>query len=223
MAEKRPKLEMFTTPPGIARQAYVTKPSTKFNPDGTYNIKIEFDPGEVHDLIAKANRLIEERVAEEIRKDPKIKKVIKTAAPFQPVLDDEGDETGKITLNFKRNAISKFKDKRGNEEVKVNKVKVVDTEGKVITDEVWAGSTTAARFWMSAYYIPKDKEVGVSLKLTHVMVVDLVSSGSNDGDEDVEKLGFAKVEGFKGTKTAASSDEDADDEESGEDDDAAAF
>lgn len=207
---KRTKLETFVTPPGTARMAFLNQPSTKFDPDGVFSVKLEFDPAAVADHIERFNRMIEERVAEEIRRDPKIKKIIKTVSPFAPVLDDDGDETGKITLNFKR----KHKQKLPDGSVKINKVGLLDSEGTAVTEDIWSGSTLAARYFANTYFSPKDKEVGVSLKLTHVLVIDLVSGGS--GDNDPESLGFGKVEGgYKAPKKTASTttadDEDASD------------
>ena len=218
MAQAKFKLETFTTPVGIARMAFLNKPSTKFNADGVYSVKLVFEPGEVSGLITKAEKMIEDKVAEVIKEDPKVKKIIKTAKVYQPDLDDEGDETGKIILNFKRNAKTKLKDGS----IKVNKVKLIDAEGNLVTDEIWSGSKLAARFFMSAYYIPKDKEVGISLKLTHVLVVDLVNGGAGDGPENTERLGFGKIEGsYSAAKkpTAGSEGDDAGDD-AGDDDSA---
>jgi len=218
VAAKKFTLETFVTPPGIARQAFLNKPSTKYDPNGVFSVKLEYDPADVAEHIERFNRLIEEKVAEEIRKNPKIKKIIKTASPFTPVLDDEGDETGKIILNFKR----KHKQKLPDGSVKVNKVKLIDGAGNAVTEDIWSGSTLQARYFITSYFSEKDKEVGVSLKLTHVLVIDLVSGG--DGSDDPESLGFGKVEGgYKAPKktSATAVDEggdEANDEDSGEDD-----
>ena len=222
------KTEYHTTPVGTARQCYVNEPSYKFNPGGVYSVKVEFDPKDISGLLERFNRDIEARLAEEIKKDPKIKKVIKSASPAQPVLDDEGDETGKVTLNFKRVHKQTWVDKKtGKEKSRTNFVKVIDTEGKVITEQVWSGSSVAARFFFDTYYIAKDKEVGVSLKLTHVLVADLVSSNGGvdpESDEDTSKLGFGKVDGFKTKGKSEGASEETEGAEGGsEEDDGAAF
>jgi hypothetical protein len=209
---KKFKLETFVTPPGIARQAFLNKPSTKYDAAGVFSVKLEYDPADVSEHIERFNRLIEERVAEEIRKNPKIKKIIKTASPFAPVLDDEGDETGRITLNFKRKHKQELKDGS----IKINKVKLLDGDGNAVTEDIWSGSTLQARYFITPYFSEKDKEVGVSLKLTHVLVIDLVSGG--EGNDDPESLGFGKVEGgYKAPKKTSTAPTDDEDEMSGED------
>jgi hypothetical protein len=205
------KVEYFTTPPLKAVQVFLNEPSTKFKAEGEYSVKLVGSAEDFAELITKADRLIEEKVAAVLKEDPKLKKVLKTIKPTKPEYDDEGDETGQLTVNFKRVAKSEWP--KGSGKVKINTVKLLDSEGNRVTDSVWSGSTLMVRYFMSAYFMPKDKEVGVSLKITHAIVVNLVSSG--EGSDDLGSLGFQKVEG--GYKAGGSKPASEDDDEAGED------
>lgn len=212
MARERIQIDYHVTPVGIGRSVFVSAPSTKFNADGVFSTKLVLDREEASGLMAVLDKAVEAALEDAIRKNPKLKKQIKKAEPYTDDLDEDGEETGKVVFSFKRVHRQKLKDGT----VKVNKVKVIDTDGKVIDEPVWAGSKFAVRFFITPYFMESDKSAGLSLKMTHVLVADLVSAGSGDGDEDVSRLGFGKIDGYKSAGKKAAS---ADDEETAEDED----
>lgn len=198
---------------------FLNEPSTKFKKEGEYSTKLTGSADEFAELIAVADKMIEEKLAQVIKENPKVKKLVKPVKPYKPEYDDEGDETGNLVVNFKRAARQEFEGK-----VKINKVKLLDTDGKVVTDPIWSGSKLMVRYFLTPYYSPKEHDVGVSCKITHAVVVDLVSAGSSDGDEDTSKLGFGKVDGYKaGGKVASADDADGEDADVSEDDGAEDF
>lgn len=208
------KVTYYTTPPLVASMVFLNEPSTKFKKEGEYSTKLTGTAEDFAELIEQADKAIEIKLAQVIKENPKLKKLVKPVKPYKPEYDDEGDETGKLVVNFKRAAKQEWEGK-----VKTNTVKLLDTDGKVVTDPIWSGSTLMARYFMTPYFSPKDNEVGVSCKITHAVVVDLVSAGGNDGDEDVSKLGFGKVNGYKASGSKAAGDDEAgEDADTAEDD-----
>jgi hypothetical protein len=178
----------FTTPVGVAIYPHLTKPDTKFKPEGEYTVKLRFAPGEIADLQAKCEVLAKERMAEAIADKPALKKVAKYVLPFKPELDDEGDETGNLIGNFKMKAEVTKKD--GTKFTQ--KPAIFDAAKKPTKANPWSGSELKVNFEAFPYFNEKDKEAGVALRMFAVQIVKLVSGGTGDA----ESYGFGSEEGF---------------------------
>lgn len=175
----------LTSPKGIAKYPWLTKPSTKFNTDGVYQVKLLVDPEEAKDFIAEIDKYVDESykiACEEHKKD--IKK-IKKSYPYEMETDDEGEETGKIEIKFKRNAT--FKDKDTGETVRVT-LSFFDSKGKAIeaVKPLFGGSTIRVNCNVSPYYMKG--EAGVTLYINAVQIIKAVLGG------DGSSYGFGNEE-----------------------------
>lgn len=172
----------LTSPKGIAKYPWLTKPSTKFNSDGVYQVKLVVDPEEAKDFIAEIDKYVDESyklACEEHKKDAK---KIKKSYPYEMETDDEGEETGKTEIKFKRNAT--FKDKDTGEIVRVV-LSFFDAKGKAIESmkPLYGGSTIRVNCNVSPYYMKG--EAGITLYINAVQVIKAVLGG------DGSSYGFA--------------------------------
>src|SRR5574344_2042507 len=101
MAEKK---TIHTTPKGEAKFCHRVRPSTKFNPEGVYDVTLLLDGQDAADLIAYIDSAIDDNRAE-IQKDPKYKKRLKECdPPYKDDLDKDGNETGLTSFKFSMRA-----------------------------------------------------------------------------------------------------------------------
>lgn len=204
MADKKKRYPRATSPVGVAIYPHLTKPDTKFKPEGEYTVRLRFEPVDISSMIETADRLIDEKVQEVLaEKDAKWLKVnkanIKKVSPFKPDLDDEGDETGKLVGNFKMKAEVTKKD--GTKFVQ--RPKLFDAKGKETTASPWSGSELKVNFEFFPYFNEKDKEAGCALRLNAVQIIKLVDGGSGDA----ASFGFGEEDGFADeTATEASTE-----------------
>lgn len=179
-------LKQHTTPRGTAVLCFLNKPSTEYNEDGVYLVKMRFP---VDDQATKALLKIIDKAGEtayqaayEAAETPKAKKeVVKAKPSYKIEEDDEGNPTGFVTVNFKRSAVRK--DKEGVK--KPVTLPIFDVLGrKVDTDEVeiWGNSELAISFKLLPYN--KQIGVGVSHRLEAVQVIKAVAGGDNRTAKD---------------------------------------
>jgi hypothetical protein len=97
-------------------------------------------------------------------------KLAKANMPFSPEVDDQGNETGNIVF--------KFKSKR--------QPKLYDAKGKVITKNLQVASGTVAKVATAINPYATGINVGVSLYLNDVQIIELVEYGKGSlfGQED---------------------------------------
>lgn len=107
------KVKPLITPLGVAVYPHVHAADTKFDKAGVYSTKVRFT-GDAADtmrarLDAAAEAAVEAAVAT-LMEEGKAKtreaarKKVKSVAPYTEELDDEGEETGAILVNFKKKA-----------------------------------------------------------------------------------------------------------------------
>lgn len=195
--------KIYTTPKGEAKFCHLVKPSTKFNPDGVYDLTLLLEGQDAADLIAVIDKIIDENRAE-IQKDPKYKKRLKECdPPYKDDLDKEGNETGKTSFKFTQKAQATSK-KTG--EVITFHPALYDSKRNVIhPKDVGFGSTVKVAFEPYGFNSPS-LGAGVSLRLKGVQILDLQSGGltaeacgfsDEDGyteDEVADEMGFASEE-----------------------------
>lgn len=217
MAQKQ-KRERFVTPRGIAVWPRLNEPDTKFKPEGEFSVKLRYadDDADALKLVAKLEKMRDEEFAKFISENPKKKKVAKLAPIAKPELDDEGEETGFFTLNFKMK--HKIKTKAGKTftltpdifDARKNKLTKVPNIG--------GGSTLKVSFESGGgFLVPASNEFHLTLRLIGVQIIDLVQFGERTADQH----GFDD-EGEDGYEAEAGSDNDddadGDDADDGDDD-----
>lgn len=189
MAEaKRPKAVVHTSPKGVAVFPWLTKPDTKFKPDGEYRVDLKLSAEDSVEVLALISAEHDKNLAA-TKADPKYKgKKIKEAdLPLKPVVDEEGNETGEYLLRVKMNA--QFKDKDG--KVIIAAPSFFDAKGnKTEPDTLWGGSIIRVAYTVVPFYTAI-AGAGVSLRLRGVKIIKL-SAGS--GGASAESMGFGEEE-----------------------------
>lgn len=189
----KPKLPRYVTPAGIAQYPYLTKPDTKFNPDGEYKLKLEIPSDKAQDLVT----FLDEQFAlaqEKAKKDNPGKKIKPGNEPYE--IDED---TGKVTVNFKLKA--KVTPKNG--DPFEQKPAIFDSKGKPIQGDakVGGGSKVKVAYEVLPYFTAI-AGAGVSLRMKAVQVIELVeySGGAGAG-----AYGFGEEEGYEAEDNSADS------------------
>jgi len=168
------RLERITSPKGIAMYPWLTRPDTKWSPDGVYKISLSVpsDDKEVQEFCDK----VREKFTDEFGN----KKIAKAIFPFKE--DEEG------------NTIITFKSK--------NLPRLFNSKGQPIknTDDLKIGGGSIVK--VNASINPYDKGIntGVALYLNAVQIIELVEFGNKSlfGDEGE---GFAVEDDVDSTPT----------------------
>jgi hypothetical protein len=181
----------YTTPAGIAQYPYLTKPDTKFNPDGEYKISVEIPGAAAQDIVTFLDEQFEASVAK-AKKDNPGKKIKEGDVPYSV-----NDDTGKVTVRFKLKA--KVTPKMG--DPFEQRPALFDAKGKPIgTDaKIGGGSKVKVAYEMVPYYTAI-AGAGISLRLKAVQVIDLVEFS---GGASSEAYGFGEEEGYEAEDTPA--------------------
>jgi len=234
--DKRPPLPKFNTPVGVARYPHLNKPDTRFDDEGMYKCDLILDAEEapVTELVDYLTGIRDERFKAEkkqAKKDGKKKKFSK-APIFELDLDEAGDETGKIILKTKLNAVGHNKAK---DETWTNEPRLFDSNGNPLSPEVqvWSGSKLIIAGTVNSYAMvnkvlvekpdgttveKKITSVGVSLKCKGVQVIELVTGG----EATAESFGFGNVAGgyeSDAAKVGLGNQDEGDEGDDGDDDD----
>ena len=176
-------------------------PDTKFDSDGVFETKLGFVVAEaidgvigtknvtLADILARAEKLRDE-FAEAKREelaagDGKQKKKAKELAVREIGEAEQDDATGSLAEHgWSVQAWSR-------------KPKLFDAKGKDLgknPPSIYGGSVLKVAVQFVPYYTPKDNEVGVSIRLEAVQVIELVSGGGRSASA----YGFGAEEGYTG-------------------------
>ena len=206
MAEQqRPKT--FNSPKGTASYPWLNKPDTKFKAAGQYSVRLVIPAEEAQAFVSFLDAQYDAGVAYELDvafqkalvKTPKItfdkfKEKVKLAdRPYTMVVDDGGEETGDVQVNFKANA--SYVDKKTGKVVPLN-IRLFDAAGNATDVLIGGGSKLKVAFQVISFP-PAAFGTGVSLRMQAVQVLEArtFQAGSGTGDQ----YGFGKEEGFVGT------------------------
>lgn len=186
---KKTKAVRYVTPKGTAQYPYLTKPDTKFNPDGEYKISLELDAADAQEITS----FLDEQLAQSIAKakeDNKGKKIKEGDAPYSV-----DENTGKVTVRFKLKA--KVTPKNG--DPFEQKVALFDAKGMPIGSSatVGGGSKVKVAYEIIPYYTAI-AGAGISLRLRAVQVIDLVEYSSGGAGA----FGFGEEDGYEAATTA---------------------
>ena len=188
MTDKKRK-KIYTTPKGEARFCHLSKPSTKFKPEGEYDVTLVLEGQEAADLVSLIDQLIDENRVEIQKKDPKFQKRLKEAdPPYKDDIDKDGNETGKTLFKFTQKAQATSK-KTG--EIFTFAPVLYDSKRNVIHPKnVGFGSILRVAFEPYGYNSPSIG-AGVSLRLKGVQIIDLSGGGLT-----AEVCGFEDEDGY---------------------------
>ena len=233
--EKRKPNTKITTAAGIAQYPYIDKPDGKFpveNPKDVYKVNMILEDDEK--TRGQIDLMEEERDAKHAQVLKDLKAKLKEATPagkkkvqkkidalevadvYEVHYDDAGEESGKVILKFKMNA----EVMNAKKEVFVQKPNVFDCSKPPVSLEgvaIWNGSTLKVAGEIVPYFMESTNQVGVSLRLKAVQVIQLVGPGQ----ADAASYGFDGEDGGFHQEAPDGRDEfdEDDDEEAGEDDD----
>lgn len=208
----------IVTPKGVAKWPWLTKPNEKFTPQ--YSINLILDITEAQATMDKLDEMLDEQYTNTVtelkkaKKHDEAKKVTRNE-PYSLVLDDEGNETGRVEFKFKR--MVNVKDRNG-EMITLPPPQLVDSKGKSIPNDVavYGGSICRVSFQANPYYVSGTKACGVSLRLLGVQVVELRTDDASDFP--IEEDGFeyaptAPAASAPAKETKTTNSFDLDDEE----------
>jgi hypothetical protein len=173
---------------GKAMWVKVFEPDTKFNPDGVYSVDLLKPQLEAAKLSDYLEGLVNDRLEEEVKSNPKLQGKLSTHLPFEEDTDQEGNDTGDIKFKFKLDAVGKRRDGTTyTQSPIVVDAKLTPMDGSVL---VGNGSGINVSFEPRTYYIPATKMVGVKLHLRGVQVLDLVEYGNGAASMFDEEDGY---------------------------------
>jgi len=218
----RAKAERYTSPKGIAVWPRLNEPDTKFKATGEFSTKLayEADDAAFLALVAKLEGIRDIAFAQFISENPKKKKTAKVAPVAREELDEDGEETGRMTLTFKMNhkITSKAKGK-----TYTLTPDIFDALKRPLKNppNIGGGSTLRVSFEVFPCFVESAKEFHTSLRMVAVQVIDLVEFGTRDGASygfDEEEDGFAGSEKQAAKPEPKSDDSDDDGDGDGDDD-----
>jgi hypothetical protein len=150
------------SPKGLASYPFINKPSTKFNPDGEYSIKLIVPKDEARGFANEIKKVVADYEVEQkslLKKD----KLKHADLPYQV----DGDN---VVFRFKNAAVIKTR----SGETWEQKVAIFDAKGNPCTEMVGSNSVVKVACEIAPFYVPA-LGVGVSLRLKAVQVLELVS------------------------------------------------
>lgn len=206
MADKKEKRPRFTSPVGVFVWPKLNEPDYKFNEDGEYGVKLALDPQNEEHAAFLAN--LDERAAaalEEMKEaNKKYAKVMTLAEPYAPELDKDGEETGRVLVNFTMPAIIT---RKSDKKTWTMKPALFDANGTPLSPDqkIGGGSTGRVAFESWSYFNAsgKEKTAGITKRLVAVQVLERKEW---QGNADASAFGFDVVDGFAAAATTEDSD-----------------
>ena len=188
----RPSYKKLFTPVGEAVYPHLTgEPDKKFDSAGVFKTNLRLARDEAEDFIETLEE-IRDTFAEEARaKDPKLKKFT-IADVFEEDLDDEGEETGMVVFKSKMKAHVETKSGKEWDQ----RPRIFDSANNLLDGEtlkLGGGSKIRLQVEAVPYAMASSKQIGVSLRLRAVQIVELVEFGGGspfdtfEGGEVVEQ------------------------------------
>jgi hypothetical protein len=191
--EKKAKLVRITSPKGIAKYPWLSRPDVQFNTDGVFKVNLLIPEAEAVGLCSALDNAAAAALADAKAKakNPALAKAITLAPPYSKAVDDAGEETGDIEFKFKMNARVTFSDGKTRD----MKPAFFDAKGKAMEEcpNVYGGSVLKVNFSPAPYYAASSKSAGVSLRINAVQIIELVTGGGGTATG----FGFAEeADGF---------------------------
>lgn len=190
----KPKNPLYVTPAGIAQYPYLSKPDTKFNPDGDYKVTLDIKSENAASLMQQLEDA-HVKAMEDAKAENKGKRIKEGELPFI-VNEDAG------TVSFKFKLKAKVTPKKG--DPFEQKPSLVDAKRKPLpaSAKIGGGSTIKVAFEIIPYYTAI-AGAGVSLRLKAVQVLDLKEYSGNGAAG-----AFGEEDGFEAEASSADESED---------------
>ena len=191
---------------GKALWAKIFEPDTKFDPNGIYSIDLIIPETEAQELCEYLDSVVQKRFDEEVKEYPKKKATLSTKLPYEIDFDEDGNETGNLKFRFKLKAKGQTRDGREYEQKPV----VVDAKRKPMTTEtaIGNGSIVKVAYEPIPYVMASTKQVGVSLRLKAVQIIDLVEYGGGAASVFDDEDGYEAEESVSPTTAFDDGDDD---------------
>lgn len=204
------KRDRYTSPRGVAIFPRLNEPDTKFDADGIFSVRLAYEADDANflALVKKLEAKRDELFAQWLSENPKKKKVAEVAPVFAEELDENGDETGRLTLNFKMKAKGKSKRTGKVFEMRPN---FFDARGVELVNppNVGGGSVLKIGFEVWGSFVESAKKFYLSLRLQGVQVIELVEFGHRSAKD----YGFGEEEGYEADESATTRSDDDDDDD----------
>lgn len=157
---------------GKATWAKVFQPDTKFNPEGVYSINVSIPEEEAAQVCEQFDTILSEYTTKLVKEKPQLKASLSTRTPYETEYDEEGNPTGDILFKVKMKAGGTTRDGKSF----TQKPMVVDAKRTPLDKSTLIGNGSIVKVALDAspYYMPSNKQAGVSLRLKGVQVIDLV-------------------------------------------------
>ena len=170
----KPNFEVFTTPVGELVYPWITKPDTRYDPEGVFQTKLLLPLPNAQDLIAKLEKALHDFVGTlEVAKQ----KTYQINNVFEEELDDDGEPTGNVLFKVKMKA--RVIPREG-DAFSQQPVVVMADDGRAVDRPVYGGTMAKLKGQIVPYTNAAQKVAGVTLRLRAVQVHELVS-GTSDG------------------------------------------
>lgn len=173
---------------GKALWAKVFEPDTKFDTNGIYSVNLIIPEAEAAEICEYLDGVVTQRYDEEVKAKPKLKNGLSTKAPYEPEYDQNGDPTGNIEFKFKLKAKVQARDGSTYSQKPV----VVDAKRKPMDTDIAVGNGSVVKvaYEPIPYMMASTKQVGVSLRMKGVQVIDLVEYGNSANSMFDEEDGY---------------------------------
>lgn len=182
MAPQKARTPYRASPPGIAAYPWLNKPDVKFNVDGVFKTGLVVEGAEAQKLKEQldvaAQKAFEEETADMA---PAERKKWGIYVPYEEEETDDGHKTGRITFNFKQNAVIKVEG-----EPKPIKIAIFDAADKEVHTPIFGGSTIRVMFRERNTKIAASKKIGVKLDFLKVQLIKLHERKNDSGFGAVE-------------------------------------
>lgn len=180
------KTKIYTTPVGRAKFCHLVAPSTKFKPEGEFDVTLLLEGQEAADLMALIDEAIQANL-DEIKKNKK-GHIKENDPPYAPDIDKEGNDTGATAFKFKQLASSMSKDGAQKYEFSVA---IFDSAKKIIHPKnIGFGTKLKVAYEINPYYVASTG-AGVQLRMKAVQIIELVN-----GERNAESYGFGDEDGY---------------------------
>lgn len=183
--------------------AHLHEPDRKYQTDGEYNVTCILDADD--DILTQIEAIRDEfypMICEQEGKKITDKKPLplkQAALPFKNQEDEEGEETGMVTIRPKAKALIRYT-KNGEKKTFTFRPDIVDASGtRPVTEPVGGGSQGKVKFEVVPYYTAL-MGMGVTLRLKAVQILELVAFGGNNLE------GFQQEDGFEAEEVESNGD-----------------
>ena len=186
----------------------VFEPDTRFVPEGEYSTQVVVSEKDAQQVCEQLESIAQAKFDEAVKENPKLKNVLSIRSPFEPEYDEAGNETGNVV--FKTKLKARIKSRAG--ETYSQSVSVVDAKKTPMDGSQMIGNGSMIKVAVEPfpYLMQSTKQVGVTLRLKALQVINLVEYGSPSTDSLFdEEDGFVSKAVAKDDATEAFDEEEA--------------